>query len=1031
MCDILRLMRRRTKIAFGGSCGRIIALSLLVLSAAVPACASFPKPYNSERDTSTTPLPPDEAAAAIALPAGFRATVFAAEPDVANPIALAWDARGRLWIAENYTYAENTLKFDLRLRDRILIFEGAEGDRFTSRRVFADDLQRLTSVEVGHGGVWAMCLPQLLFIPDRDGDGVADGPAEVVLDGFEISPDNHHTGANGLRFGPDGWLYGRCGASSTGEIGPPGAPPEARVPLRGTVWRYHPYRRIVEVLSAGTTNPYGHDWNEHGELFFINTVNGHLWHGITGAHYKRPHTLDPNPAVYALIDQHADHWHFDTGQGWTKSRDGAANTQGGGHAHVGMMIYQGDNFPAEYRGRLFTLNFHGRRANQEILERLGSGYVARHGPDFFVSGDKWFRGQEISTGPDGGVFVLDWSDTGECHESTGVHRESGRIFKIAYGTPKPSALRDVTTLSAGELAALHGHSNEWLVRQARLELAARAAAGRAVAEAKVKLRALYEQGGVVVALRALWTLHAMEALEPEFLRAQLRHHSEHVRTWAIRLLSDRWPLDTVMSQRPLRPESAPAADLLVEFHRLATRDSSGLVRLALASLLQRLPPAHRATLAGALVARAEDATDHNLPLLIWYGLIPLAATEPLALVSEVAARCELPQTREFIARRLAEDLEHRPGAVNELLRLAAARPPGFQADIATGLASGLKGWRKASQPAAWESFAAAAEQAGAAPAALRELRVLFGDGRALDELRQIALDPNADLGARQAALRSLIETGAPDLRQICEQALGTRALNTIAVQGLARFDDPAIGTRIARSYRRFAPEDREGVITALITRPAFAAALLEEVVAGRIPRTALTPFHARQIRALGDEALNRTLAEAWGEAREPAADKRAYIERLRAELTPDILATADKRRGRVVYANVCGSCHTLHGQGGRIGPDLTGSNRDNLDYLLEHTLDPNAVITADFRLQVITLRDGRTLSGFVSGRTARTLTLNTTAEEITVENADIVARQELPQSLMPEGILEALPPEDVSALIAYLMHPTQVPLPAQ
>ncbi|MDO8543811.1 MAG: hypothetical protein Q7S40_25495, partial [Opitutaceae bacterium] len=844
------------------SASRFFASSLPLMAATLAAsAATFPAPYNSEHDTESRPLPPAEAAAALTLPPGFKATAFAAEPDVNNPIALAWDARGRLWVAENYTYAEYTLRFDLRLRDRILVFEDGGNGRFSSRRVFIDDLQRLTSVEVGHGGVWAMCPPQLLFIPDRDRDGVPDGPAEVVLDGFNVPTENHHTVANGLRFGPDGWLYGRCGASSPGEIGPPGAPAEARVPLRGTIWRYHPQRKVVEVLSAGTTGPYGHDWNAEGELFFINTVNGHLWHGITGAHYQRPHTVDPNPAVYGLIDFHADHWHFDTGQTWQKSRDGAANAFGGGHAHVGMTIYQGDNFPAEYRGRLMTLNFHGRRANQELLERAGSGYVARHGPDFFVSGDKWFRGQEISYGPDGGVFVLDWSDTGECHEATGVHRTSGRIFKITFGDPRPPAIPDVATLDARELARLHTHANQWFVRQARLELAARAASGRGAADAVAPLRELFTtHSDHVVKLRALWSLYVIGAVDDAFLRAQLRHANDHVRTWAIRLLSDRWPLDTVMSRRPAREQPPVDRALLAEFTRMAKTDASALVRLAFASLLQRLAPTDRPELAAALAGRAEDATDHNLPALLWYGLIPVAAVEPAALV-EVAAGCEWPLTRRFIARRLAEEIESSPGPLSALLARAVAKPVSFQSDIVGGIAEGLKGWRKAPKPDAWDAFAAklAPEADAALGERVRDLNVLFGDGRALDEIRRVALDDKTDLPARQRALQALIASAPTDLRQVCEKLLAVRGLNATAVRGLAQFDDPTIGQKIARSYRTFPPTEREGVVTMLVARPTFARALLTEMAGGRIPRSALTAFQARQIRSYGDPALNDEL----------------------------------------------------------------------------------------------------------------------------------------------------------------------------
>ncbi len=1014
-------------------------LQLLLLLASLSLCGSeFPTPYNSEPDQSK-PMPATEAAARMRLPPGFKTTVFAAEPDVQNPIAMAWDARGRLWVAENYTYAEGGRKFDLNLRDRILIFEDKDGDgRFDTRRVFTDELQKLTSLEVGHDGVWLMCPPQLRFIPDRDHDGVPDGAPEVVLDGLTGSPDMHHTFANGLRFGPDGWLYGRCGASSFGEMGLPGAPPEQRVPLRGTIWRYHPRRKVVEALSSGTTNPWGHDWNEHGELFFINTVNGHLWHDFAGAHFVRPHTLDPNPRAYALIDQHADHWHFDTANGWQKSRDGAANDLGGGHAHIGMMIYQGDNWPAQYHGRLFTLNLHGHRANQEILQRLGSGYVGRHAPDFFVADDPWFRGMDLSCGPDGGVFVLDWSDTGECHEYSGVHRTSGRIFKITYGEPKRSDVGDIASLSVNELVKLHRHPNEWFSRQARLELAARAESGREIGTAKDSLLELFHQPNDVVAkLRALWSLYAIGAADESFLRAQLRHPDEHVRTWAIRFLSDTWPLDTVMSERPggkseiRNPKSEIRTATLKEFVRLARADSSGLVRLALASTLQRLPVSQRADLAAPLLARKEDAQDHNLPLLIWYGLIPVAEADPHAL-GRLAAKSELPLPRKFIARRLAEDIEKNPAPLNDLLKFTATSSAVFQADILDGLSEGLTGWRKARKPAAWDTLATrlANSSVPALRDRLRDLSVLFGDGRALDAIKAVALDQNAELSARKAALQTLMDTRAPDLRPLCEQLLGEQFLNSVAARGLASFDDPAAGAELVKAYRQFHPSERGQLLSALVSRPTFARALLDAVAEGKIPRADISAFHARQIRSLHDPALSRQLAQVWGELRDSPGDKQLLIGKWKAQLTPAGLASADKRQGRLVFHTACAACHTLYGEGGKVGPDLTGAGRDNLDYLLENIVDPSAVVSADFRMSIVELEDGRVLNGLVAAKTERTLTLKTMTETITIERREIADLRDSTLSLMPEGLLEALPPEQARDLIAYLMHRIQVPMPA-
>ncbi|MEL7337274.1 MAG: PVC-type heme-binding CxxCH protein, partial [Planctomycetota bacterium] len=182
----------------------------------------FPKLFNSEKGSTQSWLSARDAAEGFSVPEGFRVSAFAAEPDVMNPIAASWDSRGRLWVAENFTYAERATHFQMDLRDRIVVFDGTSQDKHTGRTVFTDELQMLTSIAVGHGGVWAMCPPQLLFIPDADGNMVPDGPAQVVVDGFKVADANYHNYANGLRFGPDGWLYGRCGGSCPGRIGLPG-----------------------------------------------------------------------------------------------------------------------------------------------------------------------------------------------------------------------------------------------------------------------------------------------------------------------------------------------------------------------------------------------------------------------------------------------------------------------------------------------------------------------------------------------------------------------------------------------------------------------------------------------------------------------------------------------------------------------------------------------------------------------------------------------------------------------------------------
>jgi putative heme-binding domain-containing protein len=214
-----------------------------------------------------------------------------------------------------------------------------------------------------------------------------------------------------------------------------------------------------------------------------------------------------------------------------------------------------------------------------------------------------------------------------------------------------------------------------------------------------------------------------------------------------------------------------------------------------------------------------------------------------------------------------------------------------------------------------------------------------------------------------------------------------------------------------------------------VSRPSFARVLLAEVAAARIPRAEVSAFHARQIRSLNDAALTKQLGEVWGELREPAADKRQFIAKLTSQLTHARLAAADKSNGRMLFNTACAACHRLHGEGGQVGPDLTGSGRDNLDYLLDNIADPSAVVTADFRMSVANLKDGRVLNGVVATQTARTVTLKTMTETVTLERMEFTSLDESKLSLMPEGLLEALSETQVRDLIAYLMHPAQVPLP--
>ncbi len=377
----------------------------------VVGIAELPTGVIDTQPNGEVPLSPKASLAKISVPNEFRVTLFAGEPDVYQPIAMEFDDRGRLWVVENFSYPDWKSKD----QDRILIFEDVDNDgEFDKRTVFADKLSNITGIALGYGGVWCCSTPHLIFIPDRNRDDKPDESPIVKLDGWnDTSKDIEHNVFNGMSWGPDGWMYGSHGILADSFVGKPGSADVDRQRLNCGVWRYHPLSEKFEVVAHGTTNPWGIDFNEVGEAFFTNCVIGHLWHLIPGARYKRMYGKHFNPYTYIEIDACSDHLHWGGGH-WTDSRGGQGihSVAGGGHAHVGSMIYLGGTWPDEYHGSMFTCNLHGNRINRDPIKRHGSGFVASHGADFLMANDPWFRGIAIKYGPDGNVFVSDWTDLG-------------------------------------------------------------------------------------------------------------------------------------------------------------------------------------------------------------------------------------------------------------------------------------------------------------------------------------------------------------------------------------------------------------------------------------------------------------------------------------------------------------------------------------------------------------------------------------------------------------------------------------------
>ena len=939
-------------------------------------------------------LSPEQAVAAMTVVKGFRVNAWAAEPAITQPMAFCWDDRGRLWVAENRDYESRVEGFSNAGDSRILILEDTDRDGVAdSRKVFLEGIPFPAALAVGFDGVFVGAPPNLLFVPDRNQDDKADEDAiEVRLTGWGIL-DRHET-INSLHWGPDGWLYGLQGYATPSKVRKPAGkgrlykPKEPfpedllegdGVEINGGVWRYHPTKDVFEVVAHGFSNPWGIDYDAKGQLFISACVIPHLWHVIPGGIYHRQGGQHFNPYVYSDIQTIADHRHRS--------------------AHGGARVYQSDAFPAAQRGRVFMANIHEHAVLSDVLERKGSGFTARHGDDFMLANNAQWIGFSVEIGPDGALYVLDWHDGDICGQDV-LHQETGRIYRIAPETSLakdwPGRYADIRAMSDAELVELQTSASDWHARRARVVLQHRAASGKLAPVTHQGLRRLFDdQANPDWRLRAMWALHVTGGWTPETLAGALTDPDEYVRAWAVQLLAE---------------GRAPGERALGAFAAMARTDRSPVVRLYLASALQRLEPAARGPIAEGLMARGEDADDHNLPKMLWLGVEPLVAANPEAAV-RLAEKSRIPLVAKFTARR-AVDADAAPVVVEAIARGAEA-----QTSLLEGLRDGLEGRVDVAPPAAWERVFERLQRADATTAALaRQIAGQFADTESARRNLAAVRTRGLPADARRKALRVLTLQRRPQLAAELPAALDDPDLRLDAIRAIAAFDDDRLGRALMERLPALAGAERTEAMQTLASRRRYGRMLTDALAKGAIAKADVPPHVARQLRRV----VGTGFTDVWGSVEANASEDRAFA-RYRGLLNDTALSRADAHSGQAVFGRTCGSCHKMFGEGGTLGPDLTGANRTSLDYLLFNVLTPNADVPEAYRLVVVTTRDGRTLSGRVVAENERQLTLSLVGQDaVAVAKADIQSREVTPVSLMPPGLFDALTDREVLDLVAYL-----------
>jgi putative heme-binding domain-containing protein len=460
---------------------------------------------------------------------------------------------------------------------------------------------------------------------------------------------------------------------------------------------------------------------------------------------------------------------------------------------------------------------------------------------------------------------------------------------------------------------------------------------------------------------------------------------------------------------------------------MGATDPSPVVRLYLACALQRLPLSQRWSLARALVSRGEDAQDPNIPYLLWYGIEPLVAANP-SYAMDLARGSRLPRLASWIWRRAGAQDETLPFALDDLARSSGIDR---QEGILDAVLLALDARSGVEMPENWATMSAGFlnSPSDAVRARAISLATLFGDPSAFPFLRAQLADPAAAAEDRTRALETLVRAKDDGAVPVMIGLITDTEWSSAALKGLATFAHDSIPTAILDALPNLEGQARRDAITGLTGRATWTMQMLEAMEEGRVERSDLGAIELRKLSALGDDAILERLNAVWGVVRETSGTAQEQTERWRGVLTGERLAQADLSVGRAVFELTCMRCHSLYEKGEEIGPDLTGAGRSDLGYLLQNMLDPNALIPAEYQMTLVMTVDGRLLTGIVQAEDDETLVLRTENEEIVLGHDEIEERRTDASSMMPEGQLDTLTEEQVVALVAYLQHDSEVPLP--
>jgi len=977
----------------------------------------------------SSPTPALEAVKQFQLADGLAMDLVAAEPNVAQPLYLSFDERGRMWVVQYLQYpfpaGLKVVRYDQYLRavfdkvpdppphgtpgaDKVTVFEDTDGDGvYDAQKDVITGLNIATSALSGRGGIWVLNAPYLLFYPDANRDDVPDGDPQVHLSGFGL--EDTHSVANSLAWGPDGWLYGANGSTTTGRIS---SAVSKNVAFQGQcIWRYHPGTKIFEVFAEGGGNTFSLEFDAKGRLFSGTNGGGtrgmFYAQGSYGVKNWAKHGPLTNPFAFGFF-QHMRHEGDDVRFPQT------------------FCINDANSLPEIYRGRIISANALHNRVWASDLMPDGSTYATKDLPVPVTTPDKWFRPVDIKVGPDGGVYIADWYDTRLTHVDPrdNWHKTSGRIYRLR-GAQKVSGSFDLSKASDDELIALLKHPNKWQRFTAVRLLGERAGEP---ARAKLVSQAGKNEEG---ALEALWALHWRGWFDESLARTLLDHPDEHVRRWTVRLVGDR-----------RRAEAATVERLA----RLAREESYIQVRSQLASTAKRLKANAAAAIIQGLVTHDEDAADSQIPLLIWWAIEAHCGQDRAAMLAILkdADIWNRPIIRETVLARMTQrfaleallagdDAARRTACYDACLSLFKSAPsPAHRQKLAEGFLEAFAGRDLSDVPKELAGVLAANSAAGAGSELL--VGIKLGDEKAIGEALNVVASEKSPVASRLALIEAFGSTPRPKAAAVLVRLLASPSvpIKRATLQALMAYDDASIGKEVCNRWHSSIPDEfdlRSVALRLLASRAPWSKALVQEVAQSRMKSTEVPLDLIQQMRLHQDPDLDRELDRLWGKTRATSEEKKLQIDRLTRLIQSGSSQspTGEASKGRGLFQKHCATCHTLFGEGGQTGPNLTGYDREKLDFLAVAIVDPSAAIREEFTQFGIAMKDGRVLTGLIDQETPTTVIIRGANNQTTLLNRDDVEeKQAMRTSLMPDGLLEKLTDEEVRDLFAFVMSKTPV-----